>query len=589
MPFWETIKGWMIRRRQTTPNDPGREPLIIPISRTAGVRVTNDSSLGYAAVWASVRIISETIAGLPWHVMERRPNGNREPVENSTVERLLNRRPNTEMSAFQFRETLMAWALLWGNGYAEIERDAKGHPIALWPLSPDNMRIVRDETGRLVYVWRSNRGIEVVLAGRDVFHLRGLGWDGVQGYSILEMAAKSIGLGIAVESFGASFFSNGSRPGGVLTTPEALTEEAKDQIRRAWERMHRGVDNTQRVAILESGLTWQQIGIPPDDAQFLETRKFQTQEIARWFRVPPHKLADLERATFSNIEQQSIEFVTDALMPWTIRLEQEANIKLFSSEPRKFTRININGLLRGDMKARSEFYKTMSQLGVFTINDILALEDMNTIGKDGDVRIIQSNLTTLEKLIEQIEPPLSTITVRPQSTQDKEEQDETEQQLHPSERTIHAHRRIMREYIERILGREISLTKDAIRKAKNRPQEFAKAMTRIYDEHHSYMRQVLWTPLTALAEQIAGKITPRISTILELACDYYIDGHIGSSREQLRALFLSGDESVLDDWKQGRCDEAIEFLVDRVVDAICLGGILMEKRLCHSQMNTPAE
>jgi HK97 family phage portal protein len=363
----------------------------------AGLSITHDTALRYSAVWGCVRVIAESLAQMSWHVYRRTTGGGKEMMTQHPVDWLLHRQWNPELSAFGGRETLIAWALTWGNGYAEIERDAAGRAVWLWPIAPDRVKVERTAAGALVYDVTNHGEPNSVLAAEDMLHLHGLSFDGVTGYSVIALARESIGLGLATERFGAAFFGNGSHPGGVLEHPGKLNPEARQNLKSSWEDAHRGPDNVLRVAVLEEGMKWQAIGIPPEDAQFLETRKFQVQEICRWFRVPPHKLADLERATFSNIEHQAIEFVVDTLVPWAVRLEQEADLKLFgANRGRLFTKLNVNALLRGAQENRFGAYATGRQWGWLSVNDVRALEDMNPLPPHiGDTYLVPINMLAL--------------------------------------------------------------------------------------------------------------------------------------------------------------------------------------------------
>jgi HK97 family phage portal protein len=383
------------RFEQQTPSDgPYHSTRILYAPRTeAGVQVTHDTALTYGAVYACTRIIAETVASLTWHVYRRQPNGGKQRAPGM-VEDTLRDLANPETTAFSFREQIMASALLWGNGFAEIERDGAGRVVNLWQIAPDRVQPDRVRSdGRLVYVIDNSRQADTTLEAEDCFHLHGLGFDGVSGYSVVRLAARSIGIGLAVDKFGGAFYGNGTALSGVLETDQALTDTQRSNIKTSWDAAHQGPSRAFQAAVLEGGLKWRALGMPMTDAQFLENRTFQVQEICRWFRVPPHKLAELTRATFSNIEHQTIEFVQDTIMPWAIRLEQEANRKLFGqNRERLFTKLNLNALLRGDAKSRFDAYATARQWGWLSANDIRELEDMNPIGPQGDVYLVPANM-----------------------------------------------------------------------------------------------------------------------------------------------------------------------------------------------------
>ncbi len=371
---------------------------------TAGKRVNEFTAMQTTAVYACVRILAESIAGLPLHVYAYRGEG-RERVPGHPLFTILHDAPNPEMTSFVFRETLMVHLLLWGNAYAQILRDRAGRVAGLYPLLPNRMSVNRDEAGRLYYTYQRvtdenpnfKRGGEVTLSSADVLHIPGLGFDGLIGYSPIAMARNAVGMTLACEEYGASFFANGARPGGVLQHPGVLKDPAK--LRESWQAVYGGAANTGKVAVLEEGMTYQQIGIPPEEAQFLETRKFQVNEIARLYRIPPHMVGDLDKSSFSNIEQQSLEFVKYTLNPWVVRWEQALQKSLLLPEERKryFIRFNVDGLLRGDYQSRMQGYAVGRQNGWLSANDIREMEDMNPIPADegGDTYLINGNMTKL--------------------------------------------------------------------------------------------------------------------------------------------------------------------------------------------------
>ena len=307
---------------------------------------------------------------------------------------LLHDEPNPEMTSFVFRETLMSHLLLWGNAYAQIIRDGRGKVLALYPLLPDRMTVDRTTDGRLYYEYRKDTGY-VILRPEDILHIPGLGFDGLVGYSPIAMAKNAIGMAIATEEYGSKFFANGASPGGVLEHPGVVKDPAR--IRESWNAVYQGSGNAHRIAVLEEGMKFQSIGIPPEQAQFLETRKFQTEEICRIFRVPPHLVANLDKATFSNIEHQSISFVVHTIRPWLVRLEQGMNKALLSPSEKGqyFVGFVVDGLLRGDYSSRMQGYAVGIQNGFLSPNDVRALENMNTI-EHGDIYAMNGNMLKLE-------------------------------------------------------------------------------------------------------------------------------------------------------------------------------------------------
>ncbi|RRN50853.1 phage portal protein [Streptococcus suis] len=372
---------------------------------TSGENVDEFKAMQTTAVYACVRILAEAVASLPIHVYERTSTGKEKKVEHPLYF-LLHDEPNPEMSSFVFRETLMIHLLIWGNAYVQIIRDRSGQVISLYPLLPDKMSVHRDESGKLYYKYKrqseenpnfKEKG-DAILRAEDVLHVPGLGFDGLIGYSPIALAKNAIGMTLATENYGASFFKNGANPGGVLEHPGILKDPKR--VRDSWNAVYNGVTNAHKVAVLEEGMKYTQVGIPPEEAQFLQTRKFQINEIARLYRIPPHMVGDLEKSSFSNIEQQSLEFVKYTLDPWVVRLEQAFKRSLFLPGEKKtyFVKFNVDGLLRGDYQSRMNGYAIGRQNGWLSTNDIRELEDLNLLSDEegGNLYLINGNMTKLK-------------------------------------------------------------------------------------------------------------------------------------------------------------------------------------------------
>lgn len=352
-----------------------------------GLEVGPDSALASAVVYACVNVLAQTIASLPLIVYRRLPNGGKERAPEHPLYDILHDRANPEMTAYEFRACMVGSQATWGNAYAEIQR-SDARIIALWPLRPDRMTIQRTDDGQLVYVYRLPKPdpvtglMDKAFAFENIMHWRGLSGNGIVGYSPIQQAAESIGVDLATRQYGARFFGNDSRPGGVLTHPGRLSDDAAKKLKARWEEAHRGLSNSQRVAVLEEGVTWTTIGIPPEQAQFLETRKYQRSEIAALYRIPLHLINDLERATFSNVEHQSLEFVKYSITPWLVQIEQSLKRDLFEISAGKrahFAEHLIEGLLRGDSAARAAYLQTMRQNGALNADEWREIENMNPI------------------------------------------------------------------------------------------------------------------------------------------------------------------------------------------------------------------
>lgn len=372
---------------------------------TSGKPVNERTAMQTTAVYACVRILAEAVASLPLHVYEYQDDGGKKLVHDHPLYYLLHDEPNPEMTSFVFRETLMSHLLIWGNAYAQIIRDGAGRVLGLYPLLPDKMEVQRDDRGNIYYVYSRNSDENptfkeygnIKLKAEDVLHIPGLGFDGLIGYSPIAMAKNAVGMTLACEEYGASFFANGANPGGVLEHPGVLKDPSK--VRESWNSVYRGVSNAHKIAVLEEGMKYQQIGIPPEEAQFLETRKFQINEIARLYRIPPHMVGDLDKSSFSNIEQQSLEFVKYTLDPWVIRWEQslQRSLLLPGEKGKYFIKLNVDGLLRGDYQSRMNGYAVGRQNGWFSANDIREMENMNPIPDEegGNLYLINGAMTKL--------------------------------------------------------------------------------------------------------------------------------------------------------------------------------------------------
>ena len=551
----------------------------------AGVRVDEASALTYSAVFACVRIVSEAVACLPFHAFRRRPDGGTVAEPGLPVDGLISRRFSSEMSSFDGLRIMTAHALAWGNGYAEIERDGAGRAVNLWPITPDRVTIGRDDAGRVVYMVKPEPDAPaesaVPLDARRMLHLHGLGFDGLAGYSVVHLAREAISLGLGLERFGASYFGNGSRTSGFLRHPGKLNKEQGAELLEMWAAETTGAANWQRPGLLRNGLEWVPNSIPNEDAQFLESRRWQLTDIARWFRVPNHLLNDIERADIS-VAQQGIEFVTYTLMPWLRSWETEVNFKLFGPQFRAdhFARFNVNALLRADPAARADFYRVMGPgvLGVLTLNDIRGLEDLNPIGPDGDVHMVQVNMTTLARAIEGAEPaPASSDAIAdtddpaappaapaPAGTDDGDR----------SERIAAAASELAAGQIRRLVAKETNAARRAHAKGVDK---FAAWRADFYDPAGEFAGQVRST-LTACAasmlEVLAGARGAEVSPDLETAARSHV-GDIGRAYLEAGAAELAAADAadlagLLDLWSVTRAEQVSSDLA-RVVVAMSRG------------------
>ncbi len=379
--------------------DPELKAFFAGSTSDSGLAVNEITALNLSAYFSGVRVLSETVGSLPIMTYRRTGSRTKERATDHPIYKLLHDRPNPDMPPSVFKETLMAHQIVWGNAYCEIETDRLNRPVALWPLLPDRTEAERVNKV-LRYKTRLNDDREVILPAEKVWHVPGLGWDGVRGWSPLTMHRNAIGLGLALEKFDNTIFANGATLRGVLTMEKGFRDaEKRREYREDFEQIYSGLDNANRVAILEQGMKWTQIGVPPEDSQLLESRLFQVREMARILRLPPHFLGDLADATFSNIEQQGQEFVTYSLRPYLVKWEESLHYRLFDAREREqmFPEFLVDALLRGDIDSRYKAYQTAITYGFLSPNDVRGLENMNPV-EGGDQYFVPVNIMPIDQI-----------------------------------------------------------------------------------------------------------------------------------------------------------------------------------------------
>lgn len=372
----------------------------------AGVTVNADTALTSSAVYRAVTILSQSFGVCPWKLFEEQEDGGKKYLRDHSVNDLLLRQPNKEQTPMMFKEGMQTTLSLWGNACAEIERNSTNNvAMNLWPLHPKYIILRRNsQTRRLEYLYRGESGVEVIIQPENMFHVALMG-DGLWGKSTVTLFREAIGMGKAAEQFGSAFFGNGATPSLALKHPGKLSAPAQKNLRDAWNETHQGSEKAHRVAILEEGMTVEKIGMPLEDAQFLEMRQFQVVEIARIFGVPPHLLGDLTNAHFTNIEHQGIDFVTHTLLGLFKRWEEEADRKLLRAMVGQYTKIDVRAFLRGDTPTRYAAHATGRQWGWLSVNDIRRLEDLDPLPADeGDVYLSPANMVPTDKLADMPAP-----------------------------------------------------------------------------------------------------------------------------------------------------------------------------------------
>lgn len=454
----------------------------------AGVNVTPWTALNYSAVFAAVRIISEAVSSLPLHLYERLPNGGKRRASGTPLYSLVHDAPNDEMGSLQWREASMAHLLLWGNSYSEIVRDLEGNAVELWPLDPSQVKPTRTANGDLFY----DVGGKVALPRENVLHVSGLSFDGISGISPIAQARQSIGLALAIEQFGAGFFGRGARPGGILTFPGQLSSEARANLRRSFEDLHSGSGNSHRVALLEQGLKWESIGVPPDDSQFLQSREFQVIEICRWFNLPPHKLKELAKMNYNSLEQMNVEFLTDTLRPWLVRWEQQLNRKLLRKQDRERFLFEhaVEGILRGDLQSRYTSYSIARNWGWLSVNEIREKETLNPV-EGGDTYLTPQNMA-----------PANGPSPDPAAAQSAQQvtnaQDPT---LIRSDLGAEKEQAILIRLLEDAGNRLQSIECNAVKRFANKPSEFLEKIGKFCEEHRTRVVSAYAPVLEAFSRQ----------------------------------------------------------------------------------------
>lgn len=526
----------------------------------SGISVTEENAMHHTGVYAAVRVIAETIASLPLNVYRENKDGTKNKAKNNYLYKLLHNKPNELMTSFTWRETLMTHLLLWGNHYSQLEYSNDGKVTGIWPLMPGNMQVKR-RGKTLYYIYNSDSGEQQIYDQREILHIPGLGFNGLVGKSVISMAREAIGLGLSAEEFGARFFSQGAQPGGIVEYPSTLSDPAFQRYKKEVQNKYQGLGNAHKIMVLEEGMKYHQTGIPPDDAQFLETRKFQIEEIARIFRVPPHMLADLERATFSNIEQQSIDFVVNTIRPWLVRIEQSLNDKLLGDRnSTNYIKFVVEGLLRGDVESRGNFYNTMFNIGAMSINDIREKEDMNPI-ENGDQNFVPLNMIPLKDADAEIN-----------TTGDRSKFERRSIRSATTRRNIRErYARLIETSAKKIVQKEVNKIRDLVNKELKNEQNFREEIIDFYEEFPNEISEELQPVLYSLADAAAEEAGKEVDfsdyDIEEFKREYVesnAERYAGYSRGQLLALMDEADtreESVelveerIGEWEETKADK----------------------------------
>ena len=558
-------------------------PIFSILPTSSGVAVNEHVAQQQSTFFACKRVLSETIASLPLDVFEDLGpgKGKRKAKEHNLYE-ILHNQPNPEMTAFTFWDSQMGRIIFDGNSYSEIQRDRyTGDIKALWPLVPSKMKVVRSDAGNIHYLYTLPDGKKVRFKPEQIFHLKSLSSEGLTGQSVLSIARQALGLAIATETHGAGLFKNGCRPGVVLEHPGTLSEAAEKNIVASWEAKYGGLDNGHRLSVLREGMKLNVFSFTPEESQFLETRKFSVEEVARMFRMQLHMIGHLDHATFSNIEHQAIEHVVHTLRPWLVNLEQSIRMQLFGADERGkyYAKFNVNGLLRGDSEARHKSHEIGKKNGWLTTNDIRRLEDLNPSDQEGADILYQQNIWT--KLGEAA-PALTMPTTDKPAPEPPPETKSASPIIEMRSVGIGDRNRLRAQYeplfrdaASRIVRVEVNELRGAVKKyfGKRSAPEFEKWMDGFYDKFPEKLEKN-FTPLVQSYGAAISDVASREaggSGVLQSELDDFVKGyvevsakrHVGSSRGQIKKIIreVSPDEieavlnERLDEWDERRAEK----------------------------------
>lgn len=485
---------------------------------TAGVSVSPETSLQCSAVLACVRVISESVAALPFGLFKRRADGGKELAAGFPMHRVLSESPNGWMTSFEFRELMQSWLLLWGNAYAQIVPGRYGSVTELIPLHPSRMKVKRIENGRLRYLYTEpGQSTPTPYSQDQIFHLRWLTQDGVSGYVPTTLSRDAIALARATELHSSAYFGNGARPGTVMEVDSPLKPETAERLRQSWEEMHRGPERASKTAVLPHGVHLKELSGSNESSQLIETRRYQVEEVARAFRVPAYMIGDLTKSSYSSVEQQGLDFVTFSLVPHLRRWETATRRDLLHEDDDFFAEFDVRGLMRGDNAARAQYYRELWGLGVLSINEIRTAEGMNPI-ENGEKRFVQVNMALLESFVPPDQaPPEGETPVKEGETVDSEGENTPPEGENTPPAPAEEARSASELVFKTTLRRLASLEADGILERRDRPAKLAAWL----EVHEKRMR----TELLDACEATGRDIDDFVGGWMEKSRDLLLDCH----------------------------------------------------------------
>lgn len=537
----------------------------------AGIAVDEDVAMTFPPFWAGVVAIAESISSLPLKLYRRLPRGREEAIDRYEYH-LVHQSPNDEMVAMSWRQAMIIHALVWGNHYGKVTFDGAGRIASIVPILPELVSVERtkDTAARLFYRVNTVGGSPVVLWPEEVIHIPGPSLNGILGVRPVGLAKEAIGAALASTYFGAAFFGNGSWFGGFLEHPAKLSDKAMSRLRETIAASHTGVKKAMKLKILEEGMKYHEVGVDPENAQLVETNQEHVAAAARINRIPPHRIGDLRRATFSNIEHQGIDYVVHTLRPWLVRIEQELNRKLLSKSQQKelYFQHRVEGLLRGDQKARYESHAIGRQFGWLSANDVREMEDMNSIGEQGDQYMVPLNMVAADQLLLEPKPKPETAPPEVEEPESEEVQAAKAKPTRNLERLSARYQRAFLPIFYRDLQRILTKESNALGLEWKRAQgsDFLRAAFEFFEKHRAFVAQQIEPAVRGLLEMMVPDLTTEdLAARTEIAaaeCARAIgERHVAASRRRLEAIVIgeTGDvRAELDGWLTSRAGQESE-------------------------------
>ncbi len=573
-----------LQKRYAPSDDYWYFPLTEPTA--SDIDVSAENSVNYSTVWACVSLISETLAGLPLAMYQKKADGSKTLLTQHPLSDLLKHAPNEETPSFNWRETATAHLELWGNHYSIIERNGTGEINGIYQVAiPGRVEVKRErDNGPIIYEWwiEENR---IRKRYDEIFHVPGFGFNGLVGKSTIAAAREAIGLGLAAEKFGARYFGHGSHPDKVITKGPA-TIEGKKKLQEAYDNAYGGIHKSHKTLVLEGESDIKTIGMSNEDSQFLDTRRFQSYEICGFYRVPPHMISILDRATFSNVENQSIQFVQNCMMPRVRRWEAAISLRLLTQAERRagiFAEFNVDGLLRGDFESRMKGYSSAIQNAILSPNEIRKKENLDPYD-GGDDHFLQLNMQKLERMDEMLDADLENKKNPPQFGQPEQPDEETKALVSNETRSIEGRDRaqasflpLFRDAAQRIINKEALSVKSKVGKR----QDFMMWLKEFYRKHADYVKSQIGPVSRSYAEAILaeaaaeiGKVPTTFDGFEDFMRDYvelYATRHVKKSENQIKQIYDEGADAVekrMDEWSTTRADKIALDEVTRLNGAV---------------------